>query len=118
MKTILFDIDGTIADIKHRRVFLELEKPDWESFNSKMGEDVLNRPVAELYKALWDTGKYQLILITGRIEESRKLTEQWLFWNEIPFGRIEMRQDKDYRADYIVKEEILKNLQSEGLDIP
>lgn len=117
MKTILFDIDGTIADIKHRRAFLELDKPDWKTFNSKMGDDVVNKPVAELYKTLWEAGKHQIILITGRMEESRKLTEQWLSWNEIPFSRIEMRQNDDYRTDYIVKEEMLKRLQQEGLDI-
>ena len=117
MKTILFDIDGTIADIQHRRPFLEGERADWKSFNAAMGNDKPNSAVIGLYKTLWKSGDYEIILVTRRMEESRKLTEQWLSWNEIPFQEIRMRQSGDCRADYVIKEEILRNLQSEGKDI-
>lgn len=117
MKTIIFDIDGTLADIKHRRPFLEQEKPDWAAFNDAMGDDTPNTPVVTLYKTLWDSGQYEIILTSGRSESDRKITEQWLVWNDIPFGRLEMRKDKDNRADYIIKQEILDMLLSEGKEI-
>lgn len=116
-KTIIFDIDGTLADIQHRRAFLEQEKPDWKAFNDKMGDDTPNMPVVALYKTLWDSGQYDVILTSGRSEKDRKITEQWLVWNEIPFGRLEMRQDKDSRPDYIIKQEILDRLRQEGKSI-
>ncbi len=115
--TILFDIDGTLADITHRRHYLDEKKPNWHAFNDKMGEDTPNMPVVELYKTLWDSEKYELILVSGRGEESRKVTEQWLTWNEIPFDRLLMRPAKDFRADYVIKEEILDKLLSEGKNI-
>lgn len=93
MKTIIFDIDGTLADIKHRRPFLEQEKPDWAAFNDAMGDDTPNTPVVTLYRTLWDSGQYNIILTSGRSESDRKITEQWLVWNDIPFGRLEMRKD-------------------------
>ena len=116
-KAVLFDIDGTLADIEHRRSFLEQDEPDWKAFNAAMGDDTPNAPVVSLYKTLWEAGAYTLILVTGRNERSRKLTEQWLAWNEIPFDRMLMRADKDYRADHIIKEEILDQLLAEGLEI-
>ncbi len=116
-KTVLFDIDGTLADIAHRRVFLDKIPPDWKSFNAEMGEDTPNAPVVSLYQTLWDSGAYDIILVTGRNEQYRKVTEQWLTWNLIEFSRLIMRADKDFRADHIIKEEILHALRAEGKDI-
>lgn len=114
MKTILFDIDGTLADIRHRRGHLEKDKPDWKSFNAEMGGDTPNAPVVSLYNALWKTGAYELILVTGRNERSRALTEQWLTWNDIAFVEMIMRPDNDFRSDHIIKEEILSRLLAAG----
>jgi len=113
-QAILFDIDGTLADIEHRRSHLNKAEPDWAAFNDEMGEDTPNKPVVDLYKTLWEHSQYELILVTGRNENARALTEQWLAWNEIPFGQMLMRPDKDYRADHLIKEEILGSLLSQG----
>ena len=116
-KVVLFDMDGTLADIRHRRVFLDQSPPDWKSFNAAIGDDTPNDPIVSLYKTLWDSGAYELILVTGRNERFRKVTEQWLAWNEIPFERMLMRADRDSRADHIIKEEILDQLLDEGCSI-
>lgn len=113
-KTILFDIDGTIANIAHRRGYLDGERPDWARFNAEMGEDTPNHPVVALYHTLWDSGLYEMIFLTGRCETFRAVTEQWLTWNEIPFTRMLMRPNKDNRADHLIKEELLDRLLSEG----
>ena len=117
MKTVLFDLDGTIADIKHRRPLLEQSSPDWKSFNKLMGDDKPNLPLVELYKTLWKSGEYEMLILTGRNEEYRNLTEQWLVWNEIPFSTLLMRADNDFRADHVIKEEMLHSMQSEGKQI-
>ncbi|WP_417610564.1 hypothetical protein [Parasphingorhabdus sp.] len=112
--TVLFDIDGTLADIEHRRKLVQREKPDWKSFNAQMGEDRPNWPIVSLYRSLWSTSEYDLILVTGRNEAYRKVTEQWLTWNAIPFGDMYMRGDNDFRSDHVIKEEILSHLLSRG----
>lgn len=117
MKTVIFDIDGTLADIRHRRHFLDQEPPNWAAFNEHMGDDVPNIPIVTLYKTLWDCHAYNIEIVTGRNERYRAVTETWLTWNTIPFKRITMRADKDNRADHIVKKEILDGFKSEGLDI-
>ena len=117
MKTVIFDIDGTLADIEHRRGFLEGDRPNWFKFNDAMGEDVPNTPVVELYKTLWESRVYDLQIATGRSARFRKITESWLTWNDIPFNRVLMRGEKDQRPDNIIKGEILEQLRSEGRDI-
>ena len=117
MKTIIFDIDGTLADIDHRRHYVSEGKPDWKKFNDEMGGDTPNNPVVSLYLTLWHSKVYNIEIVTGRNERFRTLTEQWLTWNEIPFKRVSMRADNDHRADYLIKEEILKAFLTEGHDI-
>lgn len=117
MKTILFDIDGTLADLNGREKFLKQEKPDWKAFNEKMEEDIPNTPIVELYRSLYRSGDFELVLVSGRQERFRKLTETWLSWNNIPFDTLLMRGDDDGRADSLVKQDILKALQARGKDI-
>lgn len=117
MKTVIFDIDGTLADIEHRRLYLEGDRPNWARFNAAMGEDTQNTPIVDLYRTLWASGAYDLQIVTGRNEAFRKVTETWLTWNEIEFNRVLMRADKDNRPDNIIKGEILKQLRKEGRDI-
>ncbi len=117
MKTVIFDFDGTLADIEHRRVYLEGGRPHWAKFNALMGDDTPNTPVVDLYRTLWASGTYDLQIVTGRNEAFRKVTEMWLTWNEIPFNRVTMRADKDSRPDNIIKAEILQMMLSEGRDI-
>jgi len=87
MQTVIFDIDGTLADIEHRRGFLDGNRPDWRRFNAAMGEDAPNLPIVNLYRVLWASGVYDLQIVTGRNEAFRKVTETWLTWNEMTVSR-------------------------------
>lgn len=115
--TVIFDIDGTLADVRHRRAFLEQSPPDWKSFHAAMGDDTPNANIVLLYQTLWESGRFDLILVSGRHESSRALTEQWLIWNGMEFGRLLMRRDGDSRADHLIKEELLDQLLAEGRTI-
>lgn len=116
-KVVIFDIDGTLADIRHRRHHVTGEFPDWNTFNAEMGDDTPNAAVVDLYQTLWASGRYVIVLTSGRFEQSRKITETWLTWNEIPFGKIYMRANKDNRADYLVKKEFLDDIRSNGAEV-
>jgi phosphoglycolate phosphatase-like HAD superfamily hydrolase len=116
-RVVVFDIDGTIADVEHRRTWLQETPPNWERFNAEMGDDQPNQAVVELYKVLWNTGHYKMILTSGRHERSRRLTETWLTWNEIPFETIYMRGNDDNRVDHLVKEGFLAQILTEHGEI-
>jgi hypothetical protein len=113
MKYIVCDIDGTIADCKHRLHFLK--KRDWDSFYEACDKDTPIQPVVQMVKHLWPY--YVFIFLTGRKESVREKTVIWI--NKFVALPVEglitdssayyllMRPDGDYRHDIQVKPELL-----------
>ncbi len=116
-KIVLFDIDGTLANISHRRPILELDPNNWKDFFDAIGDDTPNMAVVGLYNLLWANSGYECIVVSGRPENYRRITEQWFVWNNIPFDRLIMRTENDARADHIIKEEMLQTIIAEGKEI-
>jgi HAD superfamily, subfamily IIIB (Acid phosphatase) len=116
-KYILCDIDGTLADIEHRRHLLTIEPRDWPAFFERMVHDKPNLPIVNLYKTIWESGRYSCILVTGRPEKYRNATLCWLSSNGILFESLLMRSDGDKRPDYVVKLEMLEKLRQSGASV-
>lgn len=105
-KSIIVDIDGTLADISVRRKHLEGRK-DWNSFNSNISRDVLNTWCREIIVRM--SPDYSILLVSGRVDSLRAETINWLNENEVPFDALLMRKSNDFRSDIIIKEEIFMN---------
>ncbi|PIK14401.1 HAD family acid phosphatase [Halobacteriovorax sp. JY17] len=104
-KCIIIDVDGTLANIDHRRGYLE-EGNDWKRFNSSMENDSLNtwcKAIVDKFK-----NEYQIILLTGREEIHKDVTLKWLKGHDVHFDSIFFRSEKDYRDDAIVKKELFE----------
>ncbi len=126
MDTIIFDIDGTLADVEHRRHFLSGAKPRWGLFFDEMVNDPPLRDVCLLAELLGDhplvnQGAIKLFLFSGRPETHRKQTEDWLnIHARSYFQKAEallMRGEGDHRADTIVKKEMLRGIQAQGYEV-
>ncbi len=111
---IIVDIDGTIADCRHRRHFVTDGNHDWKSFFESMTEDAPIEPIIDMVQKLFFEGDNRIILVTGRPENYRFHTEEWLDKNEFQRHKIYMRKEGDYRPDYIIKEEILAEIRADG----
>lgn len=114
MKVLWCDLDGTLADVRHRRHLL----PDWKAFFEAMDDD----PVIEGVKAVVDMfsnydSEVRVVLCSGRPEEYRERTMAWLSKHEIIYHFLYMRKSGDYRQDSIVKREILQRMRQEGMDV-
>ncbi len=122
MKAVIFDVDGTLADVEHRLHHLEGEQKDWGAFFAAMGDDPVIEPVARLAQILAaqrGSGLIDAVLVvTARPDDGnyRRVTETWLALNGIVYDRIYMRAGGDYRPDPVVKAELLQTILEDGFD--
>ena len=107
---ILCDIDGTIANIDHRRPHVMGKKKDFKTFNALQYKDTLIESTVRVLEAITMREGLQVLYVSGRSEEYRGLTERWLFDNlrgrKLLHTGLLMRPEGDYRCDAEVKEEI------------
>jgi len=108
-KDVICDIDGTLCDITQRLNFVkDSDSKNWKAFfadipNDKPREDVIAR-VRELSK------EFNIVLVSGRPDDYKKETIEWLAKYNVPYETLMMRQGGDRRDDDIVKKEILDKL--------
>jgi hypothetical protein len=96
-KSIISDIDGTLALIGNR-----------DPFNPKtVADDLLNNPVANILEVYSKQQEFDIavILVTGRFEKYRSQTETWLAKHHIVYEHLYMRKNGDFRKDTVVKKE-------------
>ncbi|MEI8347871.1 MAG: HAD family acid phosphatase [Pseudomonadota bacterium] len=104
-KAIICDLDGTLANIDHRLHYLRQTPPNWPSFMSEVKDDQMNLWCQEILLAFTQKD-YKIVLISGRGEESREGTEEWLKRHQVPYEILLLRAAKDYRPDDIIKQEL------------
>lgn len=107
---IVCDLDGTLANVDHRRKYVRVEKPDkpnWKKFFDKMVDDPVNTWCSELITMMSD--RYPIVYATGRPADYEFETKGWLEKNGLMLGgaKLFMREAGDYRSDRIVKQNIL-----------
>ena len=112
-KVIVFDIDGTVANIEHRQHFVKTKPKNWPAFNRGIPNDLLHVDIAWLFNVLADREETVMLFASGRGEEDRAKTEDWLRKHGFVFEKLYMRPAKDSRPDNIVKGEILEQIRAE-----
>ena len=75
---IIFDLDGTLALIEHRRHFVEGAKKDWPAFFRACVDDAPNRPVIRIFNALRNTRADHIEIWSGRSGLVADQTLEWL----------------------------------------
>ena len=97
-KTIIFDLDGTLANIDSRRDISM--KPngrlDWNVFaapNSILALDKPNAPVIKMAQMFKADG-FKIVIFSGRYYRGFDATVQWLNDFKVPFDLLVMRPDK------------------------
>lgn len=111
-KCILCDIDGTLANLEHRVHHIAQRPKDWNAFFERMSGDLPNDIVRDAYKLL--ASKWQGVLVSGRPDQYRAVTEKWLSDWRIPYDGLYMRREGDHRPDDVVKRELLDQLLKDG----
>ena len=108
-KTVIFDLDGTLALIDTRRaISLKMNgKMDWDKFfdpqNIQLDEP--NTPVIKMAQMLKSQG-FDIVIFSGRSDVTKQATLDWLDKNDVPFDFIQMRDN----ANHFLKDSKLKKI--------
>jgi hypothetical protein len=90
-----FDIDGTLAHIVDRDIYDA----------ARAHEDRLDPHVVRYLRSVQADG-IAVVVMSGRSEDHREVTEKWLASHGIEYAGLFMRPSKDIRPDYVVKGEL------------
>lgn len=128
---VIFDLDGTLADVSERREIanraqldvlnqveyanasnhLQIEAKNawweqWEGVPANLQYDKPS-PVVDIAKALKALDRFHIVIFSGRTAKLEQPTLQWLSKHQVPYDEIYMRGVNDYRPDSEVKTEML-----------
>lgn len=107
-KIVIFDIDGTLADHSRRLCHINGVTKDWAAYYAGCENDPVIEQIAELLDL---TNCYDHLFITGRTEEHRQQTVNWLVQNldyspTLADKMLLMRPNGDYRKAHELKWEL------------
>lgn len=115
----VFDLDGTLADIAHRLHFVDAgsgRRKNWRAFFAACVEDTPVEPIVAIARRLrgdahadpGDPGTvdraFEIWIATGRSDEVRQQTVDWLARHDTPCDRLIMRAAGDFTPDHVLKE--------------
>ncbi|HEY7914725.1 MAG TPA: hypothetical protein VIG62_22630 [Blastocatellia bacterium] len=115
-KDVIVDIDGTLADVSHRLHHIRGKRKSWKKFFALMKED---KPVEEIVGQVRQLAKdHNIYVVSGRPDDYREETLEWLALHRVPFKALYMRKASDFRPDDVIKQEILeKHFKKENVEL-
>ena len=112
-KVVIFDVDGTIADVEHRRHFVNGNN-DWDSFRKETVNDTPVQWVCDIAKRHISQGD-EVAFFSARNESERDITEKQISeWIGDGHKGVFLRPDGDYRCDAEFKSELADRFEDIG----
>jgi len=113
-QTIIFDVDGTIADVEHRRHFVSQKPADWKSFREQTKFDTPVEWVCDIAKRFIAQGD-NVAFFSARNESERSITEKQISeWIGEGHQGLFLRPDGDFRRDDEFKSDLADKFEEVG----
>ena len=113
-QTIIFDVDGTIADVEHRRHFVSQKPADWKSFRNSTVFDTPVQWVCDIAKRFIAQGD-NVAFFSARNESERSITEKQISeWIGEGHQGLFLRPDGDFRRDDEFKSDLADKFEEVG----
>lgn len=113
-KTVIFDVDGTIADVEHRRHFVSQKPADWKSFRNSTVFDTPVQWVCDIAKRFIAQGD-NVAFFSARNESERSITEKQISeWIGEGHQGLFLRPDGDFRRDDEFKSDLADKFEEIG----
>ena len=111
-KVVIFDVDGTIADVEHRRHFVNGNN-DWDSFRKETVNDTPVQWVCDIARHIAQGD--EVAFFSARNESERDITERQISeWIGDGHKGVFLRPDGDYRCDAEFKSELADRFEDIG----
>jgi len=104
---VVFDIDGTLADIEHRLKYIKGEKQDWTKFYEEAKNDKLNVWCEQLMACFY-MDNYKVYLVSGRPVMEFEATRKWLKKHDVAFDKLFLLRTDTRKQDTELKREWLQ----------
>src|SRR5581483_10825321 len=108
----IFDVDGVVADVRHRLHHLD-GRASWPAFFRAADRDPLLPEGAALVADL--RREHEIVWLTGRPERLREVTTAWLARHGLPTGELHLRPAGDHRPAPQFKLGVLRRLAPRGI---
>lgn len=105
------DLDGVLADVRHRLHHVERRPKDWRSFFAAAPDDPVLDEGRHVVEALAEV--HDVVYLSGRPEVCRTDTEAWLSRHALPAAPVLLRPRHDQRPSRLFKIEALDRLSQE-----
>lgn len=99
------DLDGVLADVRHRLHHLTGRRKDWDAFFAAAPDDALHPEGRAVVERLREG--HEVVYLTGRPERCRADTEAWLARHGLDGHELVMRSGRDRRPAAAVKVETI-----------
>ena len=110
----IFDVDGTIADVEHRRHFVSGGNKDWSSFRKETVNDTPVEWVCDIAKRFIAQGD-EVAFFSARNESEREVTEKQISeWIGDNHKGVFLRPDGDFRPDDEFKSDLADQFEELG----
>jgi hypothetical protein len=104
----VFDIDGVVADVRHRLHHLVGPYKDWdEFFDAAIDDPPLPTGIALVHEL---AARHEIVWLTGRPEWLYSVTRDWLDGHSLPGEELYMRPNRDFRPARLYKLDALREL--------
>lgn len=102
------DIDGVLADVRHRLHFIGQRPKNWGAFFKAAPKDPPLPKGIETARQLAEV--YEVVYLSGRPEHCRRDTLAWFRQHELPEGELHLRPRNDFRPAREFKVGVLRRL--------
>lgn len=91
----VIDIDGVLADVRHRLHHVDKRPKDWGAFFRAAAQDPPLAEGLDVVRRLAEV--YEVRYLSGRPEHLRRITERWFRDHGVPEGELHLRPRDDFR---------------------
>lgn len=116
-KSVIVDLDGTLADIEHRVHLVNREHPHWAEFYRQCVNDTPKQWCVDLMIAMGKAG-FNVRIVSARSREVEQQTREWLAkidWQGVNVELEMLRAEKDSTRDEVLKKAWLDKFGRENI---